>query len=152
MMYPTFPTFYREVVDANKMQGMLFEFLVSWWPLRNNDNVLLLHYADMKRDHEGSLRKIADFLGIVPTEGQWAAITRHTSFAWMKEHERKFENRTAEVPIIESGAMIRKGQLGDARADGMTDEISEHLRAAGRGICRDQSALNWFYDGGPVPG
>ena len=148
---PDFPSFYREVVDANEMQSMLFEFLVSWWPLRNNDNVLPLHYSDMKGDHEGSIRKIADFLEIEPTDQQWTAILRHTSFAWMKEHEQKFENRTTEIPILESGAMIRKGRAGDARSDGMTDEISRHLRAIGAEICRDQAALEWFYNGGPLP-
>ena len=40
--------------------------------------VLLLHYSDMKRDHEGSIRKIADFLGYKPTKEQWRKVLELT--------------------------------------------------------------------------
>ena len=59
MCRPDFPSFYSEVIDSHKMQGMLFGFLAAWWPLRREKNVLFLHYSEMKRDHEGSIRKIA---------------------------------------------------------------------------------------------
>jgi hypothetical protein len=150
---PDFPTFYEEVVDPAGMHRMLFGFLAAWWPLRHNDNVLLIHYADMKRDHAGSLRRIADFLEIAPTPSQWEAVSRYTSFDWMKAHQQKFEARTiTRIPILESGAMIRKGRLGEARSDGMTETISARLGEVGREICPDAAALDWFYSGGPLPG
>jgi aryl sulfotransferase len=146
-----FPTFYREVVDPNQFQAGLFGFIAAWWPLRKQPNVLFMHFADMKRDHAGSLRRFADFLGIRPSEDQWRRIEEYTSFRWMKEHQSKFEARTiTDVPILESGGMIRKGRLGDAAGDGMTPEIAEHLRARGRELCPDAEALEWLYSGGPV--
>ena len=70
----------------------------------------------------------------------------------MKENESKFEARTAgKVPILNSGAMIRKGQVGKAKADGMTDEISRHLREVGSQIFPDAAAVNWLYEGGELP-
>jgi aryl sulfotransferase len=149
---PDFPTFYREVVVPNQFHAGLFGFVASWWPLRRQPNVLFIHFADMKRDHQGSLRRIADFLGIRPSDDQWPRIERYTSFGWMKEHQSKFEARTVtDVPVLKTGAMIRKGRLGQAADDGMTPEIARDLREAGRRMCPDADALEWIYNGGPLP-
>lgn len=151
MCRPDFPSFYSEVIDSHGMQGAFFGFLAAWWPLRQERNVLFLHFSDMKRDHEASVRRIADFLGVEPGDTQWPAILEYTSFPWMKAHEDKFEARTAgAVPILESGAMIRKGQVGGARTDGMTDEIARHLREVGGRICPDAAAVDWLYGGGAL--
>lgn len=152
MCRPDFPSFYSEVVDARGIQAWLFGFLASWWPLRNEKNVLFMHFSDMKRDHDASVRKIAKFLNVAPSADQWPAILEYTSFPWMKRHEDRFEIRTAtEVPILKTGAMMRKGDAGKAKADGMTDDISRHLRELGDRICPDAAAVNWFYAGGALP-
>lgn len=146
---PDFQRFYSEVVGPNNLHRMFFGFLASWWPLRHERNVLLLHYADMKTDHEGSIRRIADFLGIAPAEEQWPAILQYTSFPWMKAHQRKFEaSSRLAIPPFNSGAMIRKGQLGAAHEDGMTDEVAAHLRTVGQSIFPNDEALDWLYNGG----
>lgn len=152
MCRPDFPSFYNEVIDGHGMQGAVFGFLAAWWPLRHERNVIFMHYADMKKDHEGSVRKIAGFLGEDPTEDQWANILEYTSFQWMKRNESKFEANTAgKVPILKSGAMMRQGEIGKAKADGMTDEISRHLRDVGSRICPDADAVQWLYEGGKLP-
>ncbi|CUH46698.1 MULTISPECIES: sulfotransferase domain-containing protein [Ruegeria] len=149
---PDFPSFYSDVIDANGMQGAIFGFLAAWWPLRNEPNVLFLHFSDMKSDHQGSIRKIAEFIGEELTEEQWANVLEFTSFPWMKANEGKFEGRTvSEIPILNSGAMIRKGAVGEARMDGMTEEISRHLREVGGQICPDSAAIKWVYEGGTLP-
>jgi hypothetical protein len=149
---PDFPSFYADIIDARKMQGMFFGFLAAWWAKRQEPNVLCLHYADMKRDHAGSIRKIAKFLNIEPTPNQWPAILKYTSFSWMKEHEHKFEaHSTSHVPILKSGAMIRKGDVGQSNADGMTDEIARHMREVGHRIFPNPAAIKWFYEGGELP-
>jgi len=146
---PDFPSFYRDIIAERGMHaGGFFGFLNAWWPLRHEANVLFLHYSAMKQDHAGSLRRIAAFLGIEPSASEWARIEEYTSFGWMKQHEDMFEAMTAgEVPILQRGAMIRKGQAGDARSDGMTPEISRDLRAVGEATCPDADALRWFYTG-----
>ncbi|SFI62287.1 sulfotransferase domain-containing protein [Albimonas pacifica] len=149
---PDFPRFYAEVVDAHGMQGAFFGFLAAWWPLRHEPNVLFLHFSDMKRDLEGSVRRIAGFLEVEPDAQTWPRVLEHASFAWMKRHEDKFEARSAgEVRILEAGAMIRKGETGQAAAEGMTPEISRHLREVGGRICPDPQAVAWLYEGGPLP-
>ncbi len=149
MARPDFPSFYREVIAERHMHaGGFFGFLNAWWPLRNQPNVLFMHYAAMKRDHEGSIRRIAEFIGVEPGADEWGRILEYTSFGWMKAHEDKFEAMTAgKVPILSRGAMIRKGQAGDARSDGMTPEIADDLRAVGERTCADAASLDWLYTG-----
>ena len=149
---PDFGAFYRDVVEAKGMQGMFFGFVAAWWSLRHEPNVLLLHYADIKRGGAKVLRRISDFLGTKPTEAQWATIEKHVSFEWMKTNQSKFETFPhAVVPVLEAGAMIRKGQTGAAHEDGMTSEIAGQLRAFGAKIVTDPVALARLYEGGPLP-
>ena len=60
-----------------------FSFINGWWPLRDKPNVLMLHFSDMKKDHEGSIRKIADFLGFSDklSEQQWAKVLLRETFS-----------------------------------------------------------------------
>ncbi len=60
--------------------------LRSWWAVRELSNVMLLHFAELKRDMPGNIRKIADFLEIEVDEQTWPAILEHCSFDYMKTH------------------------------------------------------------------
>lgn len=149
---PDFDTFYHRSLVSETLPAMFFGFMAQWWPLRDRPNVLFLHFADLKRDHEGSIRKIAEFLGFTPTAEQWPTILECTSFAWMKQHQRKFDAPTiTEVPFWRSGGMIRKGEVGRAREDGVTEAIAHDFAARGREILRDEAAFEWMYKGGPLP-
>ena len=151
MTRPDFGAFYREIFDARGMQGMLFGFLASWWPLRHEKNVRLIHFADMKRDLPGSIRKVAEFLGVAPSAGEWARINECVSFDWMKRHKHKFDTMpNTPVRVLEPGGMMRKGKAGASREDGMTEEIAQHMRAVGSKIVGDEAALEWMYRGGAL--
>jgi aryl sulfotransferase len=148
---PDIETYFENFGKA-MLPGGLFGFLSAWWPLRHEPNVLLLHFADMKRDHEGSLRRVADFLGFEPSAEEWPAILEYTSFPWMKQHEHKFEiRRAAHVPVLDPGAMVRKGKAGAAREDGVTPEMSAELAKMGRELLPDEQAFEWLYKGGALP-
>lgn len=148
-----FPSFYNDVIDSDGMQGAFFGFLAAWWQFRSEPNVLFLHFSEMTSDHEGSVRKIAEHIGAEPTEDEWRSILEYTSFPWMKANESLFEGSTlgGQIPVLARGAMIRKGETGNAKADGMTDEISQHLREVGGQIFPDRDALDWLYSGGKLP-
>ena len=62
----------------------LWENLRSWWAIRGLDNVLMVHYADLKRDMPGEMRRVAAFLDLDPQN--WPAILEHCSFDYMKAH------------------------------------------------------------------
>ena len=69
----------------------------------------------------------------------------------MKAHEDKFELcSVAEIPILNNGAMIRKGQVGASAEDGITPQISATIAEIGHTILTDPKAFDWCYNGGPV--
>ena len=124
----------------------------EWWKLRHKENVLMLHYIDLKKDHEGSIKKISDFLGTGPyTDEEWETILNLTSFQWMKRHEGKFEGTTIWNPSpLVRGGMMRQGSSGLARNEGMTEEMAGDLRARGKEILKDNDAFEWYYNGGEL--
>lgn len=70
-----------------------WENVRSWWNIRHLPNVLMVHFADLKADMEGQIRRIADFLAIEVDEARWPAILEHCSFDYMKA------NATRSVPL-----------------------------------------------------
>lgn len=143
---PDFATFFDGV--RHSVVPRIFGLVASWWPLRDQPNVLLVHFADLKRDAERWIRTVADFLGVEPTDEQWPNIVEYTSFGWMKAHQDKFELRSVTaVPMLDSGAMIRRGEVGASSDDGITPEMSQAIAAVGRDILPDPSALEWCYRG-----
>ncbi|HYE37284.1 sulfotransferase domain-containing protein [Methylocaldum sp.] len=66
-----------------------WEHVRSWWDIRNLPNVLLVHFADLKRDMPGQMRRIAGFLDIPIDESRWEAVVEYCSFNWMKQNAPK---------------------------------------------------------------
>jgi hypothetical protein len=149
-----------------------YSFITGWWPLREKPNVLMLHYNEMKSDHEGSIRKIADFLGFKPTAEQWPKILEYTSFKWMKANGRKFELPTClcknnpthpspllklnpdgscPVSVIKPGGMVRKGMTGKAAEDGVTPELEKDILEWAEKMVPNAAARKWLFEGGAIP-
>jgi aryl sulfotransferase len=70
-----------------------WENIRSWWEIRTLPNVLLLHFDDLKKDMQGEIRRVADFLGLAIDDRTWPDILAHCSFDYMKA------NATASVPL-----------------------------------------------------
>jgi hypothetical protein len=138
---------------AGPLTQALFGFVDSWWDLRHNENVLFVHFNELKQAPEATVRRIADFLGFEVADDAWPEILEYTSFPWMKAHEDKFEARTVSQPVqlLDPGAMIRKGQIGASAEDGVTPQMSATIRDLGSQIVSDPQALEWCYRGGPLP-
>lgn len=70
-----------------------WENIRSWWAIRDLPNVHFVHFAQLKKDMPGEIRKMAAFLGIAIDESAWPEILEHCSFDYMKE------NAAATVPL-----------------------------------------------------
>jgi len=57
----------------------------SWWNYRHLDNILLLHYADMKADPAGEIRRLADFLAIDVSAEVLTQVVETTSLKAMRQ-------------------------------------------------------------------
>jgi aryl sulfotransferase len=100
----------------------------TWWQVRTLPNVLFVHYANMKRDLPGEMRRIAKFLDIPIDERNWPTIVEYCTFDWMKR------NAVKSVPL--------GGAFWDAGAEvfinkGVNGRWSEVLTAA---ECADYEA------------
>ncbi len=71
----------------------LWENVRTWWAVRDLPNVLLVHFAKLKADMPGEIRRIAEFIGTPIDESNWEKILLHCSFDYMKA------NATKSVPL-----------------------------------------------------
>jgi aryl sulfotransferase len=60
------------------------DFERSYWRERSRENLLLVHYNDLKADLDGEMRRIAAFLGIETPAALWPQLVEAASFAVMK--------------------------------------------------------------------
>jgi hypothetical protein len=95
--------------------GSWFYHVSGYWKHRNDPNMLFLYYEDMVRDLEGAVRKIIDFLELKIPEERIPEILHRCSFAFMKEHESKFDYATECLldQGVTPGTFIRKGKVGE---------------------------------------
>ncbi len=126
-----------------------WESLRSWWAIRHLPNVLFLHFADLKRDMEGEMRRIAAFLNIPIAEARWPVIVEYCSFDWMKKHA------TQSVPLggafWDGGAetFIHKGVNGCWKDVLTAEDIAEYEARAEREL--GPECARWMAQGGTLP-
>jgi hypothetical protein len=61
-----------------------FHHTETFWAERKRPNIHFLHYADLKADLEGEMRRVARLLGIEVAEARWPALLRAATFEDMK--------------------------------------------------------------------
>lgn len=90
---------------------VFFDTVKSWWDVRVQPNIMLLHYNNLKADFEGEARRIADFLEIEVEEALWPQIVKHCDIDYMRESAKQFDVLDA---IFEGGGakFINKGTNG----------------------------------------
>jgi len=107
-----------------------WENVRSWWAIKDLPNVHLIHFAHLKSDMPGEIRRIARFLEIPILEDKWGSILLHCSFDYMKA------NATSSVPLggafWDGGAQtfIHQGVNGRWRDVLEEDEVLKYERLA----------------------
>ena len=107
-----------------------WENVRSWWAIRNLPNVHFIHFARLKSDMPGEIRKVAAFLDVAIDEKKWNDILTHCSFDYMKA------NATPSVPaggiFWDGGAetFIHKGTNGRWRDVLSKEESADYERRA----------------------
>ena len=109
-----------------------YTHLASWWRHRHDPNVLLLAYEHMKADHEGSVRRVAEFMGFGDDEARIAIACQESSLGSMKTHHDRYDDLMMRergelvcgLPPGSDSSKVRAGEVGAHRA-----ELSERLVA-----------------------
>ena len=107
-----------------------YTHLASWWPHRHDANVLLLAYEHMKDDHEGAVRRVAEFIGFGDDDERIAIACQESSLASMKAHHDKYDDLmmrersevVCDLPLGSDSSKVRSGEVGAHRV-----ELSERL-------------------------
>ena len=109
---PSVDTMYR-VFLAGKffLGGSWAANAAGYWAQRHRPNVMVLSFASMKRDLEGTVRRVAAFLDIDVSDEIIRKVCAKASFEYMKKIDRKF-GQFQSVPWRTPGAMMRKGKQG----------------------------------------
>jgi hypothetical protein len=86
----TLDEFVQNMISPNEKKHVnYFQNLLSWWPKRNDPNVLFLLYEDMLDDLESAVKAVASFMGI-EDEASITNAVRMGTFDFMKQNEDKF--------------------------------------------------------------
>lgn len=106
--------------------------LDSFWRVRDCENILFLTYEKMKRDSAGTVREMAEFMGVELTDEQQSRIVEKSSFEFMRGIGHKFDPVGIALPWAKAaGSMMRKGKSGDSSeylSKPDRDEIDKHWR------------------------
>ncbi len=83
----------------------------GYWAQRGRQNVMVVFFSELKRDREGMIRRIAEFLDIRATEDVIQEVSRKSSFDYMKTIDHKFAPYRG-APWRDRTIMMRKGEQG----------------------------------------
>ena len=88
------------------------EHLHGYWKERARPNLLVLRYEEMKEDAEGSVRRIAEFMGVELSDPLVATVCEKSSFAYMKSIGGRFDPPALTPLASEGRTMVRRGASG----------------------------------------
>ena len=89
-----------------------FEVENSFWAAKDNPDVLLVHYADLKRDRDGEMRRVAAFLDIDVAESDWPTMIEAAGFETMKRQGEVLIPAAQRLWAEGSNAFFNRGLNG----------------------------------------
>lgn len=105
--------YFRTWLDSDGEPFWSFwENIASWWAIRDLPNVKLVHFTDLKRDLEGQMRDIADFLEVEIPAARWPQVVEHCTFDWMKANAEKVAPLGGAVWEGGASTFVHKGVNG----------------------------------------
>ncbi|KAI9564852.1 hypothetical protein GHT06_008593 [Daphnia sinensis] len=90
------------------------QVLAAWEKAKNDPNVLFLFYEDLKKDLEGQIRKVAQFLGKSLTDEQLGKLVHHLTFENLSKNSAVNKEDGKKHGVFNAdGSFMRKGETGD---------------------------------------
>jgi aryl sulfotransferase len=118
-------------VDAmDSLPGVMWH-LADAWSRDHEENVLLVHYADLSADLDSEMRRIASRLGIDVRNDHWPALVAAAGFTEMRRRAKQLAPDPAGI-LKDRNAFFRRGSSGAGRELLTKAEFAHYLdRAAG---------------------
>ena len=113
-----------------------WKHLGSWWPRRNDDDVLLMAFEHMKLDLSGTIERVADFIDIKLDDELKRITEQQASLKFMQSHGDRFDDRlmremgerVASLPSGSDSAKVRVGSVGE-HVQHLSDNIAAEIDA-----------------------
>ena len=128
----TIDEFVRKLFLAN---ADYYKHLLSWWPHRDDENVLFLAYEHMIADLPGTIERVARFIDVELDVELLELTTQHASLQFMQAHKNRFDDallrELSERELLPEGsdsAKVREGKIGAHRgemSDGLLIELDQ---------------------------
>ena len=97
--------------------GAWYRNVNSWWPHKDDDNVLWFRFEDMKKDIDPVLDSILQFLDWSLSAEQRNKVSEYVSFEWMKQNTLKFTMNSKGQSVFKPGGFIRRGEVGGHKTE-----------------------------------
>ncbi|CAF0908562.1 unnamed protein product [Rotaria sordida] len=94
-----FDAFFEAFINGNVYFGDYFEHLRSVWQHKDDTNVFLTSYEEMKHDLPGVIRRVAHFMNIELSDSLLERTVTYSSFNYMKERFHKAYSTQARVAL-----------------------------------------------------
>ncbi|KAK2758036.1 hypothetical protein FQN54_004442 [Arachnomyces sp. PD_36] len=99
---------FKMFVQGKLQRGDWFDHVLGWWNNRHLPNVHFMTYEGLKRDTDGELRKLAEFIGVELTDEKLEEVKSQSDFGTMKKSEFSGLGDVKEL----GEAFFRKGKVG----------------------------------------
>lgn len=154
------PASVRDMLPGQVLESLYFGYVKSWWPYRNDPNVLLLHYSDVRKDLKGTVVKLAKFLGVKLNGAELKTVTERCDI----QHMRTVDRFRSKLPLnkdkiwdnekdstLVSGSLTNKGGVGTG-ASMFSDKVVAMWKKAEEDMFgHDPPMLKWAREGGEFP-
>lgn len=147
-----------DLLPGGTLAHLYFSYVKSWWPLRNEPNVLLMHYADAIKDLKGTVKKMANFYDVKLSKSELDTVVERCGFPHMKTIAHKFDYKmpfnndavfdNENDTIMKRGSLIYKGGLGTHKATFTEEQIQRWSKAEEEEFGADSELLQWARNGG----
>lgn len=119
----SFDDFFRLYESDDLVYGDPLDYCQQWMTYKDNPNVIIIHYEDLKADLKSCIKNLSTFCQRELPNEQIENLANHVSFDSMKKNpQTNFESFIAMRPHI--SPFIRKGIVGDWK-NHLTPEQSE---------------------------
>jgi aryl sulfotransferase len=113
------------IANVSSLAGMLHH-LDSFWQRRDEPNVALFHYDVLRRDLEGELLRLAEFLDIEVDRAKLPDLVEAASFERMKARADQLAPEVDHPFWLETGAFFKRGGSGGWREIMPDDLLREY--------------------------
>ena len=107
--------FFDMFIEGNVIYGSWFDHVLGWWAHRDDPNILLLKYEDMKKNLSGAVEQTAKFLDKDLPPEVIERIAEQTTFAAMSDGKGRFYDGDGMKRRNPGVNFLRKGEVGDWR-------------------------------------